>query len=37
MRSILIAGNWKMNAGPAEAAPLLAGIRQKLKNKDLGY
>ena len=28
MRRFLIAGNWKMNGGPADAAELLAGIKE---------
>lgn len=35
MRSILIAGNWKMNGGPEEAGQLLTGLKKKLNNKEL--
>lgn len=35
MSAILIAGNWKMNGGPVEAAQLLTELKQKLRNKDL--
>lgn len=35
MRSILIAGNWKMNAGPVEADKLSAGINEKLAGRTL--
>ncbi len=33
MRTFLIAGNWKMNAGPAEARQLATDIANKWKNK----
>ncbi|MEX2600273.1 MAG: triose-phosphate isomerase [Balneolaceae bacterium] len=33
MRTFLIAGNWKMNAGPAEAKTLLEGITATLNDK----
>jgi triosephosphate isomerase (TIM) len=36
MRTILIAGNWKMNAGPKEAETLLNGLDKKLANQNPG-
>ncbi len=35
MRSILIAGNWKMNGGPKEAETLLKELKEKLTNRNL--
>jgi triosephosphate isomerase len=35
MRRYLVAGNWKMNKGPAEGRELAAGIRQLLDGRDL--
>jgi triosephosphate isomerase (TIM) len=35
MRSFFIAGNWKMNAGPAEADKLSKGIHNKLSGRTL--
>jgi triosephosphate isomerase (TIM) len=35
MRSILIAGNWKMNAGPVEAENLSGNINEKLSGRTL--
>lgn len=34
-RPLLIAGNWKMNCGPAEAAELAGGIRGRLEGRTL--
>ncbi|MEX0994785.1 MAG: triose-phosphate isomerase [Balneolaceae bacterium] len=33
MRSFLIAGNWKMNAGPKEAEKLIRGMKSKLGSR----
>ncbi len=33
MRKFLIAGNWKMNAGPGEAKSLAAGLKEKWSGK----
>lgn len=35
MKPLTIAGNWKMNGGPEDAAALLEGIRQRLPESDL--
>lgn len=35
MRKYLIAGNWKMNAGPSEASQLIKNIRKELANKPI--
>jgi triosephosphate isomerase len=36
MRRYLVAGNWKMNMGPAAGRELAAGISDRLKGRDLG-
>ncbi len=35
MRKYLIAGNWKMNAGPSEASQLIKNIRKELGNSSV--
>ena len=34
MRRLLIAGNWKMNCGPYDAAELLEGLKEKKSEID---